>query len=634
MPAGRKQIITEIITPNKRDLTYEKIRQEFESNKLKILYTAEYYEHWPLLFYGSAKDFPSLKIFLNRFSDLLKVSKWEIGNTIDTRLDDEICFQCFIINITRHDSYTYYFKYFSKELENFENDPKEFLQQRSINFNCFDRINEIWSQSVPRVMKILLQLGSSKPYNWNGMNYPAVAQRFLRTSDDKYLKVLRSNPLSLKEHKVYETQYHKLTNQSSEYFEEPCFAERLSKTLGKNIPMEKLLAFKTVLEYAKKYENKCQICSMALIKKFKKAERGTREALKITPDIFVYELMSDLRTRASFFLDSNEATDFIYKNIQKNWNNKSSIFYKIIQKNYKENRQLLLWQRDFKSFSPILVPYQKGTNDADCWDCLIKNRFPDHGDYKKNLQIVRNILEMANSAWKNCSPSLIAEFEKELAYFYSKISKNIGPDYDSFITKAMVDKYTSNYNKLFATFKVSNSNDYKVEEMLVDNRTDEEVCLHNFLYDRKVINLHHNQLKYHNRKLKDLTRILYHLGECGNCPNETRTKLESSKPKIIKAVNRTKELKTTKPFNWNGIDYFSVAERFIKYQNDSDLEILRGNEILYADYNSIQNELLYVFWPYNDFCWHCVIGEFLGGYSFRDAASAIYTVLYYAQKIV
>ncbi len=33
MPAGRKEIITEIITPNKRDATYEKIRQELESGR-------------------------------------------------------------------------------------------------------------------------------------------------------------------------------------------------------------------------------------------------------------------------------------------------------------------------------------------------------------------------------------------------------------------------------------------------------------------------------------------------------------------------------------------------------------------------------------------------------------------------
>lgn len=33
MPAGRKQIITEIITPNKRDVTYEKIREELKSGR-------------------------------------------------------------------------------------------------------------------------------------------------------------------------------------------------------------------------------------------------------------------------------------------------------------------------------------------------------------------------------------------------------------------------------------------------------------------------------------------------------------------------------------------------------------------------------------------------------------------------
>ena len=33
MPAGRKQIITEIITPNKRDETYEKIRTELKNGR-------------------------------------------------------------------------------------------------------------------------------------------------------------------------------------------------------------------------------------------------------------------------------------------------------------------------------------------------------------------------------------------------------------------------------------------------------------------------------------------------------------------------------------------------------------------------------------------------------------------------
>ncbi|KKQ03408.1 MAG: ATP-dependent DNA helicase, partial [Parcubacteria group bacterium GW2011_GWA2_36_24] len=33
MPAGRKQIITEIITPNKRSVTYEQIRQELKAGR-------------------------------------------------------------------------------------------------------------------------------------------------------------------------------------------------------------------------------------------------------------------------------------------------------------------------------------------------------------------------------------------------------------------------------------------------------------------------------------------------------------------------------------------------------------------------------------------------------------------------
>ena len=37
MPAGRKEIITEIITPNKRDETYEKIRSELKNGNRRAV---------------------------------------------------------------------------------------------------------------------------------------------------------------------------------------------------------------------------------------------------------------------------------------------------------------------------------------------------------------------------------------------------------------------------------------------------------------------------------------------------------------------------------------------------------------------------------------------------------------------
>ena len=606
----------------------ESIRQEFESNKSKILNAASFSYHWPIFYLGSIEDMTSLNSTLNRFSEMLKVPYWEIGeNLVDARTDDEICFQCFIVNSTNNNNYITNIQYFFKEMEKFEKDPSEFRKQKFLIFDCFNRSKDVFSSSVSRKLKNLLQLRSSKPYKWNKVDYVAVARSYFRSSESENLKNLQSNPLSPKEHERFKNHYRKWSDHSSVFFDNPCLTDYLSKQLGKNVSIMNSSAFQTVLRHDKKYVENCKICSEPTISKFKAMQRETEEALVITTENSVYELMSHLKTRTSLFLNTDDVTEFVYKKIQTDWQNKSSVGYQILQRNYIDDHTLLAYQSDQKIFSPFLVPFEKGTNESDCWDCLIKNRFLDHQNYEKNLQIVRNILETANRSWKNCSSSLIADYEKKTVRLHNKINEKIAPDSSQFISDAMVDIYTAKFNELLKTFQLFDSNDDKVEEILVDNRTNEEMCFHNFVFDRKIMNSNVNSFNAHRKKIRDLNYFLNHLGECGNCSDNDRAKMKMSKTDIITAVNKTHELKKDKPFNWNGIDYFAVAKRYNLYKNDSDLRILRANLILYDDYRSLQTTLVTLFLPYNDFCWQCVVGEILDGYNFRDATNAINTVL-------
>ena len=303
----------------------------------------------------------------------------------------------------------------------------------------------------------------------------------------------------------------------------------------------------------------------------------------------MYSFLSNIYETAMRYLSTPNDSDFI--ELQRN------IIFDWEMKHFRSRLAV------YKSF---LTPFSEGSEESRCWDCLI-TEITGRAEKRIAMKMVKAfelVLNSANTVCNQCSRSDKTEMNimKLDAWFYYIKYRQV--DIWSPLVHDKVKKLTDEINIVFG---VDSTNPFFNNDL----RTDEEFCQECFLAEE----FKKSDLKSDIRLLSWFAHLInfsYFKANCTSCGDIDQQYLETKKTEAIKLINSTDVMKKSKPYNWNGVDYYAAADRFINYDEDSDLMIVDDNHVTIEEGLIYQEELRSVFQPYRGFCELCKIKEALG----------------------